>query len=185
MEFLALYPSRYVRFLRIRALHFSDQHAAADYLIVLIGRTLIARFMGHDIYRATSFDILPLGDVSTDVPPHPVEAHLLALVRSHLRGGNFLFSYTWDLTRCLQSQWQSTETDAGKAFWEVVRELFLIRLPLIDAGRPGRRSVFLEQVYFCPVSQYVRLTCPKVLANKIHRFSIDEFQFRCESRLDA
>jgi len=80
--------------------------------------------MGHEIYRATDFDILPLGNVSAHVPPHPVEAHLLALVRSHLHGGNFLFSYTWDLTRRLQLQWGSREADAGKAFWEVVDDRF-------------------------------------------------------------
>jgi len=113
---------------------------------VLTGRTLLARFMGHNIYRATGFDILPLGDVSADVPSHPVEAHLLALVRSHLRGGNFLFSYTWDLTRPLQSQWQSKEEDTGKAFWEVVRELYLMRLPSSDVACLGRRPFFLEQV---------------------------------------
>ena len=95
----------------------------ADYLIVLTGRTLLARFMGHHIYRATDFDILPLEDISTHHPPHPVEAHLLALVRSNLSGGNFLFSYTWDLTRRLQGQWQSRDEHAGKAFWEVVRGL--------------------------------------------------------------
>jgi hypothetical protein len=97
-----------------------DVFPAADYLIVLTGRTLLARFMGHDIYRATDFDILPLEDISTYDSPHPVEAHLLALVRSHLNGGNFLFSHTWDLTRRLQVQWQSRDEDAGKAFWEVV-----------------------------------------------------------------
>ncbi len=93
----------------------------ADYLIVLTGRTLLACFMGHNIYRATDFDILPLEDIPIDLSPHPVESHLLALLRSHLEGGNFLFSYTWDLTRRLQAQWQQMEEDSGKAFWEVVR----------------------------------------------------------------
>jgi len=82
--------------------------------------------MGHDIYRATEFDILPLGTVSVYIPPHPVEAHLLALVRSHLNGGSFLFSYTWDLTRRLQVQLSAEEDDSGRAFWEVVRMLLLV-----------------------------------------------------------
>lgn len=76
--------------------------------------------MGHDVYRATEFDILPLGTVSTYVPPHPVEAHLLNLVRSHFNGGNFLFSYTWDLTRRLQVQYDTIENDAEKSMWQVV-----------------------------------------------------------------
>ena len=77
--------------------------------------------MGHNVYRATDYDILPLNpDVSVQNPPNTVEAHLLALVRSHLYGGYFLYSYGWDLTRRLQAQWQTLQDDAGKALWEVV-----------------------------------------------------------------
>lgn len=77
--------------------------------------------MGHDIYRAIDFEILPLNhNVSVHHPPHPVEGHLLALVRSHLDGGNFLFGYGCDLTRRLQAQWESAEKDAYKGLWEVV-----------------------------------------------------------------
>lgn len=78
--------------------------------------------MGQNIYRATDFDILPLNpDVSVLNPPTAVETHLLALVKSHLSGGHFVFSYGWDLTRRLQAQWTSLEEDSGKALWEVVR----------------------------------------------------------------
>jgi hypothetical protein len=77
--------------------------------------------MEHEVYRATDFDILPLNpNISTDSPPHPVEGHLLALVRSHLHGGNFLFSYEWDLTRRMQAQWETRDKEAGKYFWEMV-----------------------------------------------------------------
>lgn len=80
--------------------------------------------MGHDIYRAADFDILPLNpNISVQNPPHPVEGHFLALVKSHLQGGNFLFSYEWDLTRRLQAQWESREKNADEAFWEVVCHL--------------------------------------------------------------
>jgi len=106
----------------VQLFSFRRQHSCsrpAEYLIVLTGRTLVGRFMGHDVYRATEFDILPLGAVSAHLPSHPVEAHLLALVRSHLEGGNFLFSYTWDLTRRLQVQWPSREADARRYMWEV------------------------------------------------------------------
>ena len=78
--------------------------------------------MGQNVYRATDYDILPLNpDVIVSSPPNLAEAHLLHLVRSHLYGGNFLFSYAWDLTRRLQEQWQSIQEDTGKALWEVVR----------------------------------------------------------------
>lgn len=93
----------------------------AEYIIVITSRELRGRLMGHEIYRATDFDVLPLNPVvSTDNPPHPVEGHLLALVRSHLRGGNFLFSYEWDLTRRMQAQWETRATETGKSSWEVV-----------------------------------------------------------------
>jgi len=80
--------------------------------------------MGHEIYRATEFDILPLKpDISVHHPPHPVEAHLLALVRSHLNGGNFIFAYGWDVTRRLQAQWESQDKAAQKHLWEMVRAM--------------------------------------------------------------
>ena len=90
----------------------------------MTGRELQGRFMGHDIYRATKFDIIAINpNVSAYNPPHPVEAHLLALVRSHLEGGSLIFSYDWDLTTRLQVQWNNREADAKKALWEVVRWL--------------------------------------------------------------
>lgn len=78
--------------------------------------------MGHPIYRAVDFDILPLDPgVSVSKPSHPVEIHLLALVRSHLNNGNFLYSYEFDVTRRLQAQYVARETDEGKPMWEIVR----------------------------------------------------------------
>ena len=94
--------------------------------------------MGHDIYQATDFDLLPLRALSPNNPPHPVEAHLLALVRSHLHGGNFLFSYTWDLTRRAQIQWDNREEDVSKAFWQVVRKLLYYSLsPVLTCSPLG------------------------------------------------
>ncbi|GJE87726.1 SacI homology domain-containing protein [Phanerochaete sordida] len=97
----------------------------SEYIIIITGRELRGRFMGHNIYRATDYDILPLNpDVSVQNPPNAVESHLLALVRSHLYGGSFLYSYGWDLTRRLQAQWQTLKDDAGKALWEVADDRF-------------------------------------------------------------
>lgn len=77
--------------------------------------------MGNNVYRSTDYDILPLNpDVSVSNPPNAAETHLLALVRSHLYGGYFLYSYGWDLTRRLQAQWGAIQEDAGRALWEVV-----------------------------------------------------------------
>lgn len=97
--------------------------------------------MDHDIYRATSFDILPVNpNISSHNPPHPVETHLLALVRSHLHSGNFLFAYQWDLTRRLQSQWETREKDGQRAFWETADDRFFwnryLQSRLIDLTSP-------------------------------------------------
>ncbi len=102
--------------------------------------------MGHNVYRATDYDILPLNpDVAVSNPPNPVEAHLLALVRSHLYGGYFLYSYGWDLSRRLQAQWETIQEDAGRALWEVVS---VPQLPSASSSHwtVGRRQVLLEQV---------------------------------------
>jgi phosphatidylinositol 4-phosphatase len=80
--------------------------------------------MGEDIYSATGFEILPLdANASVTHPLNAVEGHLIALLQAHLKTGTFLFSYTWDLTRRLQAQWENSKKDEGKAMWEVVRLL--------------------------------------------------------------
>ncbi|PSR80730.1 hypothetical protein PHLCEN_2v6646 [Hermanssonia centrifuga] len=97
----------------------------SEYIIIITGRELRGRFMSNNVYRATDYDILPLNpDVSVQNPPNTAEAHLLALVRSHLYGGQFLFSYGWDLTRRLQAQWETLQEDAGKALWDVADDRF-------------------------------------------------------------
>ncbi|GLB36461.1 putative sacI homology domain containing protein [Lyophyllum shimeji] len=110
----------------------------SEYIIVITSRELKGRLMGHEIYRATDFDILPLSpNVSARNPLHPVESHLLALVRSHLRGGHFLFAYGWDITRRLQAQWETQEQAAHKALWEMADDRFFwnrfLQTRLIDA----------------------------------------------------
>ncbi|CAK5279942.1 unnamed protein product [Mycena citricolor] len=99
--------------------------ALSDYVIVITGREFKGRLLGHDVYRATDFDLLPMSpNLNTHNAPHPVEAHLLGLIRSHLHGGVFLFSYDWDLTRRLQAQWETRTSDENKAFWETVDDRF-------------------------------------------------------------
>ncbi|TFY69019.1 hypothetical protein EVG20_g3317 [Dentipellis fragilis] len=97
----------------------------SEYLIVITGRDLRGKLLGHPVYRATDFEILPLDPgVSVTNPPHPVEAHLLALLRSHLCSAFFFFSYDFDITRRLQAQYVAKNGDEGKAFWEVSDDRF-------------------------------------------------------------
>jgi phosphatidylinositol 4-phosphatase len=103
------------------SLTYAHNYLAAEYIIIITGREQIGRYLGHPVYKATGFDILPLSaNVSVQDPPHPVEGHLLSLVRSHLKTGSFIFSYGADLTRRLQAQHDSREKDEGKALWEIV-----------------------------------------------------------------
>lgn len=102
--------------------------------------------MGQEVYRATEFDILALNpNISAQHPPHAVEGHLLALIRSHLKSSFLLLSYGWDLTTRLQAQWATQESSKGKALWETVSitdRLSWIRLTFSS----GRRQILLEQV---------------------------------------
>ena len=92
--------------------------------MLVTGRESHGRILGHEVFRATDFQVLPLA--ASAMHEHPVESHLLALVRAHLFGGTFWFSYTWDLTRRLQAQRLTRDQDVGKALWETVCPFFLV-----------------------------------------------------------
>jgi hypothetical protein len=67
------------------------------------------------------FDILPLDPgISASKPSHPVETHLLALVRTHLNSGQFLYCYEFDVTRRLQAQYVARQKDEDMPMWEIV-----------------------------------------------------------------
>ncbi|EJD55532.1 inositol/phosphatidylinositol phosphatase [Auricularia subglabra TFB-10046 SS5] len=113
--------------------------STSDYLIIITGRELKTRFMGHDIYQATDFKVLPL---DTHAYEHPAEGHLLALVQTHLSSGLFWFSYTFDITRRLQAHWVSAQDDADKALWETADDRFFwnkfLQSRLIDITTSNR-----------------------------------------------
>jgi hypothetical protein len=115
---------------------------------VITGRELQGHLLGHPIYRATDFDILPVRPgLSVARPSHPVETHLIALVRSHLNSGLFLYSYVFDVTRRLQAQYVARESDEMKPMWETVRAAFQgSYLFFLNFSCLGRRQVLLEQV---------------------------------------
>ena len=80
-------------------------------------RELRAQLMGHDVFLATKFDVLPISP-DESIQHHPVESYLLGLLRLHLSKGLFWISYDYDLTSRLQAQWANKSW--GKALWEVV-----------------------------------------------------------------
>ncbi|KAG8746619.1 hypothetical protein FRC10_004221 [Ceratobasidium sp. 414] len=85
--------------------------STSDYLIVITNRERRGSLFGNPVYRATDFAVLPLALAPVD---HPVEKHLLALVRTHLKTGVFWFSYGWDLTTKLQNK----QPGSTKPLWE-------------------------------------------------------------------
>ncbi|KIM67102.1 hypothetical protein SCLCIDRAFT_1210582 [Scleroderma citrinum Foug A] len=127
--------------------------ALSEYIVVMTGREHRARLMGHDIYRAADFDILPLNpNVTVQYPSHPVEGHLLALVRAHLSSGHFLFSYTYDLSRRLQAQWNEKESDATSPLWKQVDDRFFwnkfIQSRLMDTEISQELSPYLLPIIY-------------------------------------
>ncbi|EJD04396.1 uncharacterized protein FOMMEDRAFT_83474 [Fomitiporia mediterranea MF3/22] len=95
--------------------------AITDYIVVMTGLEFKGELLGHEVFRATKFEMLPM---NPDVEPelYPAENYLMGLLRNHLETGLFWFSYTWDLTRRLQAQWN--DNSDGKFLWEVADDRF-------------------------------------------------------------
>lgn len=119
----------------------------------MTGLEFKGELLGHEIFRATRFELLP---VNPDVEPelYPAENYLTGLLRKHLEEGMFWFSYTWDLTRRLQAQWN--DSGDGKYLWEVVsiqnsfRRVHLLtesRRMIGSFGTSKRLHNFKELVY--------------------------------------
>jgi hypothetical protein len=98
----------------------------ADFLILITDSELKGHFVGHEIYRATQYKVLPIAPhlSTTHLLNHPIEKRLLALVHSHLYSAIFHYSYTYDLTRRMQAQWAARGEDAKKAPWEAADTRF-------------------------------------------------------------
>ncbi|KAL1697459.1 SacI homology domain-containing protein [Schizophyllum commune] len=102
----------------------------SEYLIIATGRTLYpAPLLGHKVYRLHDFELIPINplmspDLTNNNQVHPVEAHLQALVKSHLSNGVFWASYTCDITTRLQAQWETREQRAHSALYEVADDRF-------------------------------------------------------------
>ena len=112
----------------------------AEFLIVITKRELKGQICGHNIYRATGFELLPLQSVATS--SQVTERYLLSLVKSNLNSSLLWFSYDWDLTRRLQAQYVARPGDVGKALWESVRRSFYFWL-FVELAL-GRWPVLLE-----------------------------------------
>ncbi|CDS08477.1 hypothetical protein LRAMOSA09839 [Lichtheimia ramosa] len=79
---------------------------AGEYMIVTLGRECAGVFNGHEIFRATTFQILPLPRDLSNLTNTQLndEQQYIHLLQDHLKQNTFYFSYTYDLTRSLQQQ---------------------------------------------------------------------------------
>ena len=94
-------------------------HLLADYVVVLTSRSLRGNLLGHEIYRAEKFELLPVNpDVKSEL--HPAEHYLSGILQKHFAENLFWVSYSWDLTRRMQAQYK--DGGDGKYLWEVVRD---------------------------------------------------------------
>lgn len=96
-------------------------------MIVTLGRECAGVFNGHEIFRATTFQILPLPRDLSNLTNTQLndEQQYIHLLQDHLKQNTFYFSYTYDLTRSLQQQ---KEDDGHRAsMWtRVSQHVFLL-----------------------------------------------------------
>ncbi|KAG9027258.1 hypothetical protein FS837_004336 [Tulasnella sp. UAMH 9824] len=95
-----------------------------DVLVLITSAKSRGKLLGHPIYLATGFLLLP---VCPDNALTPTDGKLISLIWKHLQDGKFWFSYEWDLTRRLQAQ-ASPNDPAGnvdaRPMWEAADDRF-------------------------------------------------------------
>ncbi|KIY51304.1 hypothetical protein FISHEDRAFT_64308 [Fistulina hepatica ATCC 64428] len=124
----------------------------SEYVIVITAREPKGTILGNAVYRATQFELLPLNPaVNLSSPLHPVESHLLGLVRSHLDSGSFWLSYTGDLSTRLQVQWEQAVEREKLRLWEKADDRFFwnrfLQTRLIESSKHDLSPFILPVIY--------------------------------------
>ncbi|KAG0001909.1 hypothetical protein BGZ65_003090, partial [Modicella reniformis] len=95
-----------------------------EYMVVITDRQKVGRIGEHDIFRLKDYRIMPfthnnlaLSEAQTDE-----EASYISLLHSHLRSGEFHFSYEYEITHTLQRQ--SELRGNMQPIWERADERF-------------------------------------------------------------
>ncbi|KAI9020157.1 SacI homology domain-containing protein [Phycomyces nitens] len=99
---------------------------AGDYLIVITGRECIGNIRGHEVFRITAFQILPLPESLAGLSEAQAkdEQTYVDLLEAHLRETTFYYSPTYDLTHTLQRQAQFTTETLSEPLWKRADERF-------------------------------------------------------------
>ncbi|KAG0325403.1 hypothetical protein BGZ99_000650 [Dissophora globulifera] len=97
---------------------------AGEYIVVITERTKIGRIGEHDIYKIKDYKVLPLSGNSVALSDSQVgeESSYLSLLHSHLKSGEFHYSYTYDFTHTLQRQ--AELKNKSQSIWQRADERF-------------------------------------------------------------
>ncbi|KAK3828789.1 MAG: SacI homology domain-containing protein [Benniella sp.] len=97
---------------------------AGEYMIVITDRQKVGRIGEHDIFKLKDYLIMPLSPNNLGLSEAQAgeEAAYIALMHSHLRSGEFHFSYEYDITHTLQRQ--SDLRGSTLPIWERADERF-------------------------------------------------------------
>ncbi|KAF7721893.1 hypothetical protein EC973_003961 [Apophysomyces ossiformis] len=95
----------------------------AEYMIIITGRQRIGALCGSDVFRATSFQILPVPSNLDMLSGHVEEEQIyIHLLEDHLKQNSFYFSYGYDLT--LSVQQRASRRSSPNASWRKADERF-------------------------------------------------------------
>eukprot|EP01117_Protostelium_nocturnum_P005116 TRINITY_DN1858_c0_g1_i1.p1 TRINITY_DN1858_c0_g1~~TRINITY_DN1858_c0_g1_i1.p1 ORF type:complete len:1305 (-),score=506.54 TRINITY_DN1858_c0_g1_i1:1043-4957(-) len=99
---------------------------SGNHLIVVSAREKVGQIFGRDIYKVTGTRIvaIPIDDSQLSEDEKKEEKVYLALLNSFLEGGNFYFSYNYDVTHSLQRIAEFSEEQLNNPLWKRVDERF-------------------------------------------------------------
>ncbi|KAI8580280.1 hypothetical protein K450DRAFT_280022 [Umbelopsis ramanniana AG] len=131
---------------------------AGEYMIVITNRKRVGQIRGQDIYRITSFEIVPfVKDLSSLTPAQAAdEQRYVDLLTDHLKINTFYMSYTYDLTQTIQRQAQFSKETMNQVPSQRADDRFFwnkfISTKLIDAAKTTENPSELYK-YILPVMQ--------------------------------
>ncbi|KAH8548524.1 SacI homology domain-containing protein [Umbelopsis sp. PMI_123] len=131
---------------------------AGEYMIVITNRKRVGQIRGQDIYRITSFEIVPfVKDLSSLTPEQAAdEQRYVDLLTNHLKINTFYVSYTYDLTHSIQRQAQFSEETMKQVLSQRADDRFFwnkfISSKLIDTAKTTENPSELYK-YILPVMQ--------------------------------
>lgn len=153
MASLALYNSKQVR-RRARDLflpmHIEADNLLGEYMIVVTNQECVGNLRGYHIYRATTFQILPLPRDLNTLSDAQIddEQKFMHLLQDHLRQNSFYYSYGYDLTQSLQRQADMQREDLRLPMWQTAsrscKKKLIVYAPTNNLVK-GRSTFLLEQ----------------------------------------